>query len=213
MPSKFVWIRHAEKQYCNNKGPLGCHQHDSPIRPESIDKIYSKVDFLVKEFGYPTHIYFSPFLRTRETKDYMLSKLKEINEKEHANIDIDSEIKVCEYLGFQRPVGEIADIEYETQKNFKQKVTLGESMKSLNQRVKEHMYSLSLDKSKDKCVWIITHGIIVTNVLYNLLMRYNVKKKNIGRPSSLSYVYFENKLPESIENIQTDVFEKDKIYD
>jgi broad specificity phosphatase PhoE len=205
MTSKFIWIRHAEKQYCNGKAPLGFHHHDSPIRLDSIDKIYLKTDFLVKNFGYPTHIYFSPFLRTRETKDHMLVKLKEINEKKHADIDVNPDINICEYLGFQRPIGEIADIENETQKKFKYKVTLGESMKSLNQRVKEHVYSLSLDKSKDKCVWIITHGIVLTNVLYNLLMRYNVKKKNIERPSSLAYVCFENKLHESIENIQTDI--------
>ena len=61
MTSKFIWIRHAEKQYCNGKAPLGFHHHDSPIRLDSIDKIYLKTDFLVKNFGYPTHIYFSPF--------------------------------------------------------------------------------------------------------------------------------------------------------
>jgi broad specificity phosphatase PhoE len=205
MTSKFIWIRHAEKQYCNGKAPLGYHHHDSPIRPEIIDKIYSKVEFLVKEFGYPTHIYFSPFLRTRETKEHMLVKLREINDKKHADINVNPDINICEYLGFQRPIGEVSDIEYETQKYFKQKVTLGESMKSLNQRVKDHMYHLDLGKSKDKCIWIITHGIVLTNVLYNLLMRYNIKKKNIERPSSLSYVCFENKTPESIENIQTDV--------
>ena len=37
---KITFIRHAEKEYNNNKGPPGCYQHDPDIYPSdsSISK-------------------------------------------------------------------------------------------------------------------------------------------------------------------------------
>jgi broad specificity phosphatase PhoE len=192
MTSNFIWIRHAEKQYNNNKAPQGYHNHDSPIKEDCIYTIYDKVEFLVKEYGFPTHIVYSPFLRTRETKDHMLVKLKEIDNTKWSNINVDYDTDISEFLGFQKPIGGNADIEKETQEKFEDKILLGESFKKLNYRVKNHLEKLKIYENKeDKCVWIITHGIIINNIYHNLYKMKGIKKDLKSRPKYLSCLSFQ----------------------
>jgi broad specificity phosphatase PhoE len=192
MTSKFIWIRHAEKQYNNNKAPYGYHHHDSPIKEDCINNIYDKVDFLVKKYGFPTHIICSPFLRTRETKEHMMVKLKELDMVKGSNLNIEYDTNISEFLGFQKPVGGYADVEDETQVFFEDKITLGESLKKLNYRVKSHLENLKIYENKeDKCVWIITHGIIINNIYHNLYKMEGVKKDLKSRPKYLSYLSYQ----------------------
>jgi broad specificity phosphatase PhoE len=192
MTSKFIWIRHGEKQYNNNKAPYGYHQHDSPLKEDCIIDIYDKVEFLVKNFGFPTTILCSPFLRTRETKDHICIKLVEIDEKKSVNIHFDYDTNICEFLGFQKPIGGYADVEQQTQKFFEDKIVLGESLKKLNYRVKTHLENLKIYENKeDRCVWIITHGIVINNIYHNLYKMEGIKKDLKSRPKCLSYLSYQ----------------------
>jgi broad specificity phosphatase PhoE len=185
MERKFIWIRHANKQYCNGEAPYGFHHHDSPIKEESEEDIIEKTISLVKIHGFPTKIIFSPFLRTRQTKDVMLQELKEIDKKKFTNIQTECDTDICEFLGFQKPSGIIADVQKETNSYFDTDITLGESLKHLNFRIKNHLTKLQLKDKKNEIVWIITHGLILNNIYYNLC------KKNLSfRFSPLSHVEY-----------------------
>jgi broad specificity phosphatase PhoE len=202
MTSKFIWIRHAEKQYNNNKAPYGYHHHDSPIKEDCITDIYNKVEFLVEKYGFPTHIICSPFLRTRETKTHMLVKLNELDSRKASNVNMEYDVNICEFLGFQKPIGGYADIEDDTQLFFEDKVTLGESLKKLNYRVKTHLENLKIYENKeDKCVWIITHGIVINNIYHNLYKMKGDKKDLKTRPKCLSHLSFQYNTFDGTETI------------
>ena len=38
-PPNVVWIRHADKQYANRKGPKDSKQHDSPLKDDCDESI------------------------------------------------------------------------------------------------------------------------------------------------------------------------------
>jgi broad specificity phosphatase PhoE len=192
MNSKYIWIRHAEKKFDNGKAPFGYCQHDSPIKDDINEEIYDKVDLLVEKYGFPTHIIYSPFLRTRETKDHMLIKLKEIDNFLAEKIEINHDLNISEFLGFQKPIGANADTEEETRSYFKEGILLGESLKNLSIRVMNHIHDLNIyNNIKERCVWIITHGIIISNVYHNLYKIKGIKKDIKSRPKSLSHLCFK----------------------
>jgi broad specificity phosphatase PhoE len=187
---KFIWIRHANKLYCNGKAPEGYHQHDSPIQEDSIKYIHYKVDSLIKDFGFPNKIYVSPFLRTRQTVEKMLQRLYILDTKKTTEITIESDIDVCEYLGFQKPFGDEADVTEETASIFDKKIILGESLKNLNYRVKSHITRLNLTENKPEIIWIVTHGIVLNNIYYYLTKQSGRAKQLPDTPPSLSHISF-----------------------
>ena len=187
---KFIWIRHANKMYCNGKAPEGCHQHDSPIKEDSIKDIHNKTDDLVKSFGFPNKIYVSPFLRTRQTVEKIMEYLYILNIKRASEITIETDTDISEYLGFQKPFGDEADVTEETSSIFDNKIILGESLKNLNYRVKSHITRLNITENKPEIIWVITHGIVLNNIYYYLTKQAGKAKQLPDRPPSLSHVIF-----------------------
>jgi broad specificity phosphatase PhoE len=190
MKRQFIWIRHANKLFCNGKAPEGYHQHDPPIKEESKEEIYKKVDSLIKEFGFPDKLICSPFLRTRQTIEKMLERLFILDVKRASNIITETDIDISEYLGFQKPSYTEADVDKETKGLSKTKIILGESLKNLNYRVKDHISKLNLFEDKVEIIWIITHGIILNNIYYSLTKMNGRAKQLPDRPPSLSHVNF-----------------------
>jgi broad specificity phosphatase PhoE len=187
---KVIWVRHGNKLYCNGKAPEGYHQHDPPLKEDAKEDIYKKVDSLIYEHGYPTKIICSPFLRTRQTVEKMLERLYLINNKITSNITVEMDMNISEYLGFQKPYFSEADVDKETSNLSKTKILLGESLKSLNFRVKEHVSDLNLFDKNSETIWVITHGIILNNV-YHSLSKMNGRGQQLpSRPPSLSHVDF-----------------------
>jgi broad specificity phosphatase PhoE len=185
-----IWIRHGNKMYCNGKAPEGFHQHDPPLKEDAKEDIYKKVNSLLYEFGFPDRIICSPFLRTRQTVEIMLEQLYLLNVKKASTINVEMDMNISEYLGFQKPYFNEADVDKETLELSKIKILLGESLKSLNFRVKEHISNINLFEDKSETIWVITHGIILNNVYY-CLSKMNGKAKQLpDRPPSLSHVDF-----------------------
>ena len=79
-------------------------------------------------------------LENGKIKDNILIKLNEIDQELREKININHDINISEFLGFQKPVGVIAHVEEETQLYFKETVLLGESLKNLNSRVEIGYY-------------------------------------------------------------------------
>jgi broad specificity phosphatase PhoE len=199
-----VWIRHAEKAYNNSKGPKHQPLHDPPILESENAKINTVALDLAKRFGAPDHIFTSPFLRTRETAIKMHQAVASAGYKVPENLDVD--VTVEEYLGHQKPCGEIPSLGSETLK-FTQ-TRLGETMEALYKRVNEHMSILTIpdtlfrvyhdktDAVDNLTVWVITHGIIITTIHEQLLALaakvpdeykpVNISEKVVNSPESLT---------------------------
>jgi broad specificity phosphatase PhoE len=202
----YIWIRHGEKKYRNGKGESGSYQHDSPIQEDENESIYNKVQKLYDRFGFPSRIICSPFLRTRQTKDIMITKLREIDPKSTENIKLTYDTTISEYLGFQKPEGETADIEPQTATYFKHKVTLGESLKNLNYRVRNHLIDLNLLFPSDyQITWVITHGIILSNIYHNLSKKFFEKRELPYRPNPLSYIFFMHSSKDGSKELDYDL--------
>jgi len=202
----YIWIRHGEKQYDNGKGKTGNYQHDSPLKEDINETIYKKVEILHRLYGFPSRIICSPFLRTRQTKDIMLTKLNEIDKVASENIKVQYDTYISEFLGFQKPVGEVGDIDPDTASHFKSKVLLGESLKNLNYRVRYHLTDLNLLFPSDyKVTWIITHGIILSNIYHNISKRYFLPRELPCRPHSLSYIRFSHSMKDGIKELNHDL--------
>jgi len=174
-----LWIRHAEKLYNNGKGPIGSKQHDPGIIDGESVKIKSLTNRLIKIFGYPDKIICSPYLRTRQTYNY-------IQEQIGNNIDCIYDENVGEYLGFCRKnkFFIIPELEDETKKYIQKSLLFNETLYDLNRRVLNHIEEIS---SENKNVWIITHGIFMSKV-YECLFNEEY------RPETLDYFIFEKNI-------------------
>jgi broad specificity phosphatase PhoE len=177
-----IWIRHAEKLYNNEKGPPNSKQHDPGIilDEETMIHIDTLVEELIKKYGKPNRIITSPFLRTRQTSKLITEVL---NVKYKIDVNIDTDIKIAEYLGFCNKDGKYnyADLEEETIQYFPSKVSLNENLISLHIRVENHINELYNSKEN---IWILTHGIVMCKIYEKL---FNGK---LRRPEPLSYFAF-----------------------
>lgn len=180
----YIWIRHAQKEYSNGKGPKGSKQHDSPILSNfnTVLDIEDVTKNIIDNHDLPDMIITSPFLRTRQTSKYMADYIEE-NFKKKVDICIDQDIH--EYLGFYRPKldEEYPDITNETNDLLTKRITFGESQNELLLRVTKHLQRTL--QIKDKKIWIVTHGIVMSKI-YDFL--YNNK---VYRPLTLDYFVYK----------------------
>ena len=134
---------------------------------------------LVDEHGFPNYIIYSPFLRTRQTMEKIYINLKLINPLH--DIKLICDVNIGEYLGFQRPVGDIADVEKTTSIYYPdKKILLGETIEQLRSRSYEHIKSL---EKIDGIIWVITHGFVIKHIAENLNKIY---KANLPRDIDLN---------------------------
>lgn len=183
--NKFVWIRHAEKLY-NNGRPVGQGKSYDPGIIDNIatrNKVYNLVEKLVKRLGVPEKIIVSPFLRTRQTAELIISYM---NQKYRWTPAIEYSDDISEYLGFCKNKDSLIDLEEDTSKHISRSSLLNESITSLTNRVDKHIFHLH---KNEKNVWVITHGIVMSKI-FNF---YNSFEPN--RPEPLDYMVLEkNKL-------------------
>ncbi len=187
--TQIVWIRHAEKQYANNKGPKGFRQHDSPIKNDTfeMERIKYITLNLINNYGIPDTIIYSPFLRTRQTMEKMYAIIRTLSDKD---ISFQCDINIGEYLGFQKPKGELADVEATTSVYYpNNKIYLGESIEELKTRVYNHLLNI---KEKKGTVWVISHGFVIKNIAETLNDMFDKSFENIfevGTLGSLKYKF------------------------
>ena len=164
-----IWLRHAEKLFENGQDVQGYHKHDPPIRRIHTNRIRTICENIVSKYGVPKRIICSPFLRTRETAEAFQRYFR----KNHSALNIDVDTNICEFLGWTKPKGLQADIDYVTSK-YCDPILGIESTDDVNIRVENHLKEL--DYTDD--ILIITHGIVVSFVHKQLTDRtmYRVKE-------------------------------------
>jgi broad specificity phosphatase PhoE len=179
--SCYIWIRHGEKQYSNNKAPENYPQHDPDITSSSIDTLRKTGVELIEKYGEPDLIITSPYSRARQTVRELTHSLYEKNKEPDIDNHLFYDTNIAEYLGHQR--GNI-DLSKETLDILKNNVNIlpqpGETMEQLKNRVLTHMEYLKITKDKitpikSNIIWIVSHGLVISNI-YSILSTYsNVK--------------------------------------
>ena len=159
-----VWLRHGTKLFANGKGYYGYHQHDPPLTKDAKEDVEAKVVRLM-EMSIPSVIRSSPFLRCRTTALYIQKEL----EKRGYAVPIEIDVKLGEFLGFQKPKGRLADVTRET-RSYYRPILGTESLYDFNFRVNEYMYL----HSRDENVWYVTHGLFISTV-YKTLTGENIR--------------------------------------
>lgn len=149
---KFIFIRHAKKLFDNGKPIDGKKSHDPPLIAGQEKFITEKLKELKKEYGEPVHIYASPFLRTRQTADIVS------NFFEYKPVHFD--IRLKEFLGWQKPKNTPADLEEIT------KAYLGGDLlgaeKPINVENRVNDFLKDFEEEDKNLYYVITHGIVIS---------------------------------------------------
>ena len=142
-----IYIRHGKDKESHYK-------HDEKLSEEGKKEILKFTEKLVKEYGIPDIIYYSPFRRTQQTTKYMIKKLKEITDKKVI-------YKTDTSLGrfFTRTQRRNPSVRKST---FSKGVIIDERYEEFKERVEEQMENV-LSKNY-KIIWNITHSLILLHV-------------------------------------------------
>ena len=164
--SKIVFIRHARKEFDNNKGPPGCYQHDPDIYPideSKLEKICTRAKF--------NYIISSPYKRALNTSKYIRDYLAS---KKNKTVDIIIDPNIGEYLGNQRPYGKKANLDPTTRKYIDP--TLGtEKISEIIERIEK---SFKMIKQLNTDIIVVTHGINIQMLWKNLDKKHKYRKIN-----------------------------------
>lgn len=153
---KLVFLRHCTKLYDNGKPVKNyngghMHAHDPPLKDNQEDLVKEKLTKLKEKYGKPKMIYVSPFLRTRQTAD-MVSRFFD-------NTPITFDIRLKEFLGWQKPKNSPAELENITKAYMGGDLLGVEKIIHVENRVEDFLKSLPLEN--DEIYYIITHGIVI----------------------------------------------------
>lgn len=145
-----IYIRHAPKEYSNGKSET--FKHDPPITEDGREAAKVLARNLIKHYGVPVYIVCSPYRRTRETAEAMLSVLP-------TAVPCVCDVLLSEYLGNHADVN--LDITPETAEY---QPPHPETFRQFEERIRRHCVYLDFIDEVSQSVWFITHGIAVTQV-------------------------------------------------
>ena len=144
-----VYIRHANDDSHKTK-----HIHDPHITRNGVSLIKLKLKELIKKYGYPKEIHYSPFRRCIDTMRIIIHELKKNTDTE--NIKLIPDTNLSRYFNKK-----------EKKKPKVSKKTLGygipinESKYAFYKRVSLNANNM---KNTDNTVWCITHAIVYKTV-------------------------------------------------
>jgi len=154
----FIWLRHAEKAYDNGKGPPGSYVHDPPLVEGQEELIKRRAQQLIAMGGYPTDVFISPYLRTRQTYEHlgvMVEPLVDANVSEylgHQDRHRPPHLGHCtpETLSFNPPRTRESLDEFTHRCGIHLRETLG---------ITPHAYF-----DDHRVIWIVTHGFVMQTI-------------------------------------------------
>lgn len=173
---KYVFIRHAEKEFNNNRGPDGAFQHDPPLK-ESLLHITERMGRkLLNNIGVPNMIIMSPYLRVRQTVN-MLGKNHDFSQLYYVDTNL------AEYLGNQSINIHVSPstIYHSTVDDKLVLPNTRENKEMLMDRVRNHIDTIHIlddyianKVEEDKIIWIVTHGIVI-QYIHEILKQNNIE--------------------------------------
>ena len=161
----------------HGKDKKGKYDHDERLTEDAKEDIAIFTEKMVLEFGFPDIIYYSPFMRARETTKYILRKLKELRDNDEKFVKIKCEAKLGRFFTFterQNP-----DVHRST---LKRNPILDETKREFHARIKKHLKKVQYkSKNHNLNIWNITHTLVLLHVAELLA---------IDRPSHVEYLDF-----------------------
>lgn len=167
-----LYLRHGEKLYANgamfkedNNLVYINYAHDSPLSQNGISSITKMIPTYLERYGVPDRIYCSPYLRTRQTAKLIQNYL---STEMMIMVDIYCNNDLSEYLGNQ-----VIKMKKSGQHNLKilrypetnyHNPPVEDSFSKFQQRVHSHYSTIDDLLSKDKKIWMITHGLVITEI-------------------------------------------------
>ena len=155
MEKRIVYIRHGEDRESS-------HKYDEKLTPEGKIQARKLAKKLIKKYGLPDVIYYSPFFRARETRKEMVKAITEFRdnlEDEQKNKRI--KLKLDPRLGrfFTRKERANPDISSSTKHKG---AIINERWKDFKERVESQLNDAF---SNDyKIIWNITHTLVLLHV-------------------------------------------------
>ena len=143
-----IYIRHG-------KDKRGSHAHDEKLTSEGKREIEEFTENLVKEYGIPDIIYYSPFHRTRHTAKYMLRKIVEMR-TDDKRIKLKLEPKIGRFFTKEQKYN--PDVRKST---YKKGVIVEERWDEFKDRIELQMNTIL---EEDKVIWNITHSLVILQV-------------------------------------------------
>jgi broad specificity phosphatase PhoE len=202
MAINYIYIRHAPKEYSNGHAPPGRPQHDPSISKRSFQDCEELGNILIENYGLPSMIITSPYLRTRQTAAKLSCAIPESMKCDDKNLFIDTNI--AEYLGNQRGQVDVNDdtfyysLKPTTDGEEEFPLRTGETKPELNERILNHLQMMQIlhKEGKEnnrvipetyKIIWIITHGLVISTI-YDILRKSNFSgcSKDEFYPAELS---------------------------
>lgn len=140
------------------------YDHDAHITEEGAAEVPAMVKRLVKEFGFPSIIICSPFVRARETLKIIRSVLKKHKKFPELKFKIDK--RLSRYFTSEQQRN--PSIRPDTQKH---KPPIYEHIDDFNTRLKGVMNNLASKgyaEKKGPVIWCVSHGLAVKKLLLNI---------------------------------------------
>lgn len=157
-----IYIRHANDEESNPK-----YKHDTHITREGKKQIVKFIHKLVKKYGYPDRIYFSPFQRCKETVMEMINEIifmKTGSYPKHClkcysyNIELIKDSNLSRY--FTKKDRNKPSV---SRKTLKCKVPVNESHSDFHERIEKHIMTVK-NNNNNEVIWCITHAIVFKKI-------------------------------------------------
>lgn len=176
-----IYLRHGDKLYRNGDPTPDCinYAHDSPLSQKGIIQIKEMIPFYLSKYGTPDLIYCSPYIRTRQTakliQDHIYTKMKIL-------INIYCDNNLSEYLGNQvTKMKRSGKKDLYTRRGYNinppdlkifrfpetenHNPPVEDSFSQFQKRLKIHHSTINEIISKGKKIWLITHGLVITELV------------------------------------------------
>lgn len=162
---KIIYIRHGEDKREN-------YRDDAELTDSGRHAARELAEHLLQEYGVPDMIYYSPFQRTRATKNEFVEVIKRY--KRDHNIDKKVKAVIEPRLGryFSRRERESPEVH---PKSLKKGALIWEDKKQFKRRILDHLDDLPSEKT----IWNITHTLVLLKV---------AKNKGVQRSSYVKYL-------------------------
>ena len=165
-----IFIRHGKDRESS-------HKHDEKLRKSGKKKAYKLAKKLIKEYGIPDIIYYSPYARTRQTLKSMFKAIKKYKKKYNltGKPSLINEPKLGRlFTGKERKNPDIRE------STLSKGAIITESKEEFRNRIEFHLNEVitKMEQNNSK-IWNITHSLVLVHI---------AKIRNIELPEHLDYL-------------------------
>jgi broad specificity phosphatase PhoE len=164
---KIIYIRHG-------KDAVDEYKYDEILTDKGKIAVKHLTKKLIKEHGVPDIIYYSPYYRTRQTKNIMLKTIKKYFNRDYPPYECDNRLSRF----FTEKQSRNPDIRSDT---IKKGAPVYETWEEFNARVKEQVDEMENSNKTNnyKVIWCVTH---------TLILDYLIRNKELDRDHHIPYL-------------------------